>query len=93
MAALGIQGQKVVDVYGQVFVFTKINHDGGSNTVSVDQSADTVRVFPLDGQTTPTVSLGTADSNFQKDVTVSGGGSGACYVVTWHKTAVGSSKP
>lgn len=93
MAALGVSGQKVVDFYGQFFVFTKVNHDGGSNTVSVDQSADTVRVFPLDGQTTPTVSLGSSDSNFQKDVTVSGGGTGNCLVVTWHKTAVGSSKP
>lgn len=93
MAALGVQGQKVVEVYGQWFVYTKVSHDGGSNTVSVDQSADTVRVFPLDGQTAPTVSLGSADSNFLKDVTLSGGGSGSCYVVTWHKTAIGGSKP
>lgn len=93
MAALAIIGQKVVDFYGQYFVMTKVNHNGGSNTVSVDQSADTVRVFPLDGQTTPTVTLGSADSNNQKDVTVSGGDSGACLVVTWHKTAVASAKP
>ena len=92
MAALGILGQKVVDIYGQWFVFTRVSHDGGSNTVSVDQSADTVRVFPLDGQTTPTVTLGSSDSNFLKDVTVSGGGSGTCLVVTWHKTAVAGSK-
>jgi hypothetical protein len=93
MPALGIIGQKIVDVYGQQFVFTKVSHNGGSNTVSVDQSANTVVVVPLDGQTAPTVTLGSSDSStFQKDVTVSGGGSGACHVITWHKTAVGSSK-
>lgn len=93
MAALGIQGQKVVDIYGQWFVFTKVSHNGGTNTVSVDQSAASVNVFPLDGQSAPTVTLESdGGSDFMKDVTVTGGGTGSCYVVTWHKTAVASSK-
>lgn len=94
MAALGIIGQRFVEGHGRrMYVVTSVRHDGGSNTVSVDQSASAVQVFALDGQTAPTVSLGSADSNNQKDVTVSGGGSGVVDVWTYHGTNVASSKP
>ena len=93
MAVLAILGQKQVEGLGRrQYVITQVRHDGGSNTVSVDQSADIVRAVPTDGQTTPTVTLGDADSDFLKQVTVSGGGSGLVDVITYHKTAVGSSK-
>lgn len=93
MAALGILGQKHVEGLGKrMYVITQVRHDGGSNTVSVDQTADQVRAVAIDGQTAPTVTLGSSDSNFQKDVTVSGGGSGIVDIITYHKTAVASSK-
>jgi len=93
MASLGILGQKQVEGLGRrQYVITQVRHDGGSNTVSVDQSADIVRAVPTDGQTAPTVTLGSSDSDFQKNVTVSGGGSGLVDVITYHQTAVAGSK-
>lgn len=93
MAALAILGQKQIEGQGRrQYVFTNVQHDGGSNTVSVDQTAEQVRVVSLDGQTAPTVTLGSSDSDFQKNVTVSGGGSGRVDIITYHSTAVGSSK-
>ena len=94
MAALAILGQKQVRTrYDRNYLMTEVRHDGGTNTVSVDQSATVVAVLPLEGQTAPTVSLGSADSNNQKDITLTGGGSGRVELVTLNGIAVASSKP
>jgi hypothetical protein len=94
MAALAILAEKQIEASGKrQYVVHTVRHDGGSNTVSVDQSASAVAVFPLDGQSAPTATVGSADSNNQKDVTLSGGGSGQVDVWTYHSTAVASSKP
>lgn len=93
MAALAILGQKQVEGLGKrQYLITQVLHDGGSNTVSVDQSAFSVVVVPTSGQTAPTAVLGASDSDFQKNVTLTVGGQGYVDVITYHQTAVASSK-
>ena len=94
MASLAVLGQKqIVGLGVRNYVITQVYHDGGSNTVTLDQTASVVRVFPLDGQTAPTVSLGTADSStFLQTVTLSGGTAGNVDLVTAHGAAVASVK-
>ena len=99
MAALAILGQKqIVGLGGRNYVITQVQHDGGTNTVSVDQTASQARAYPVNGQTSPTVTLGTATTDptsasyAMVDVTLTGGGSGVVDVVTAHGAAVGSSK-
>lgn len=94
MATLAVLGQKQTRTrYDRNYLMTEVRHDGGTNTVSVDQSATQVAVIPLEGQTAPTATLGSADSNNQKDVTLTGGASGRVEVITLHGSAVASSKP
>jgi len=94
MAALAILGQKQIEgLSKRQYVVSNVLHDGLTNTVSVDQSAQSVTVTALDGQTAPTATLGTASSTtFLKDVTLTGGGTGRVDVWTYHGIAVGSSK-
>jgi hypothetical protein len=94
MAALAIQDQKIVRGLGNSnFVITRVRHDGTAvGTFSVDQSATYVRVIPLEGQTAPTVTIGSSgDSNFLKEVNVNGL-AGLCDVLTYHQGNVASSK-
>jgi hypothetical protein len=74
----------------------RVRHDGGSNTIEVDQSANQVYGFAVDGQAAPTTTLtdSTGDTTtFLKTVTISGGGSGLVDVTVWHPGPVASVKP
>lgn len=77
------------------FIVSLIDAYSSANgdSVLVDQSATQVQSFHLGGGTAPTVSLGSADANFEKTVTVSGGSSGKVAVVTYHPGGASSSKP
>ncbi len=83
----------VVEVFGGFYKFSRINVTSGvDQTFLVDQSATKVSVVaPASGA--PTASLGSADSNFEKTVTLSGGSSGSVTVVTTHTGTPASSKP
>lgn len=77
------------------FIATNVDSYSASNGDSflVDQSATQVAAFHLAGGTAPTVSLGSADANFEKTVTLSGGSNGDVVVVTYHPGGASSSKP
>jgi hypothetical protein len=75
------------------FVFTILDAYTSGDTVLVDQTADSVETFHLGGGTKPTASLGSADSNFEKTVTLTGGSSGKVVVVTYHPNGAASTKP
>lgn len=96
MAELGIIGQKNMAGlgYDSNYQVTRVRHDGGVNTVEVDQSASSVVAFARDGQVVSTVSLESSgdSTTFLKTVTLTGGGSGLVDVVTLHGSAIASSK-
>lgn len=95
---MSVQGQQVVQHGANFFVLTQINYTGGTmnSAAHVDQSAIQPVVIHMDGGTAPNVALGSVDSNFNKPINLTDGGSattGRVMVVTYHVGAVGSVKP
>jgi len=95
MAALAILKQKVMlGLDNASYVVTQVRHDGTTaGTYTIDQSAQAVGIVPLDGQTVPSVSLGSegSSSTFLKTVTINGL-TGLCDVLTRHQGAISSVK-
>lgn len=95
MAELAVLGQRFMSgLENNTYVLTRVRHDGGSNTVEIDQTASGVQVFAVDGQSAPTATLEASgdSSTFLKTVTISGGGSGRVDLVTRHAGNVASVK-
>lgn len=91
MALLANLSQDIFDDRtGNFFVITRVNHDGGSNTVEVPNGITTqtnqVAVIPEDdGDTAPSVSSVTqAAYPGAATVALSGGSSGVFRVITRH---------
>lgn len=77
------------------FIVSLIDSYSSANgdSVLVDQTASQAVVVHLGGGTAPTASLGAADANFEKTVTLSGGSNGKVAVITYHPGGASSSKP
>lgn len=75
------------------YVFLTLDSYVTGDTVLVDQSANQVAAFHLGGGTAPTASLGSADANFEKTITLTGGTSGKVVVVVYHPNGAAGSKP
>lgn len=88
MAALLPQAEKNFEFSGRIYKLTKIAYDATEVTFKVDQSAETaVAVLPASGA--PTITLGAADSNFEKTVTLAAGSAaGTVIIVTAHGSTV-----
>jgi len=91
MALLAILSQELCDdKSGNVFAITRVNHDGGTNTVEVPSGISTatnqVAVIPEDDSlTAPTVSsVSQAAYPSSATVTITGGGAGHFRLVTRH---------
>lgn len=88
MANNQIEGQKILDTTRDgALVLTTIMHGGttADSTFQVDQSCNEIlSVRSRNGGTNPTATLGTASTGL-KTITVSGGRSGKCDVITRHQ--------
>lgn len=83
-------GEKYFSWGSQVYMFTEIVHTSGtSSTFKVPQTASAV-VGVAGDNTAPSASLGSADSNGEKTVTLTGGQSGTFYVITRHPNGLAS---
>lgn len=88
-----ILSETVIEAFGQNYKISRVSYSGSSSTFLVDQSATGVAVIsPVSGG--PSVSIGSADSNFEKTVTLAAGGaSGTVTVIITHSGTVASTKP
>ena len=87
-------GEQAFEAFGRFYKIVRINHSSGADTTFlVDQSASAVAVIePASGG--PTASLGSADANFEKTVTLTGGAAGLTTVVIAHAGGtIASTKP
>jgi hypothetical protein len=91
---MSVPTEKFVSFEGRNFKLHSVPYDGSTTTFKTDQSATAVAVIePASSQ--PTVSLGAADSDFLKTVTVAAGGQslgGAITVIIAHGLTIASRK-
>jgi hypothetical protein len=77
---MSIVSENVVEFSGKFYKITRISYDGTATTYKVDQSAiNAVALEPASGA--PSVSLGAADSSFEKTVTLAAGSTAATITV------------
>lgn len=91
---MSVLSESVVEVDGTQYKFSKVQHTAGTaSTFKVDQSAVSV-VIAKPSSGAPSVSLGSADSNFEKTVTLAAAGSsGLVTVMTTHSGTAAGTKP
>lgn len=90
-----IVGQKILDkVSDGTIVLTTVMHSGPTNSsFQIDQSASEIlSVRSRNGGTNPTATLGSASTGL-KTITISGGRSGLCDVLTKHAGGLASFQP
>lgn len=83
-----IKGQKELATNGpETYVLTTVHHSAtNGSSFSIDQTAESVvSAKPKSGGPDPTATLGSADSNGLKTVTLTGGRSGEVEVITLHR--------
>lgn len=81
-----IKGQKNLYTFGsENYVLTTVEHSASNgSSFSIDQSANSIVAAKSKNGSDPTSTLGSADSNGLKTVTLSGGASGEVEVITRH---------
>lgn len=78
MALLAPLSQNIAYFDNFHFSIVRVNHDGGTNTLTVPRGGESVGALPATGKTAPTVTIsGTT-------VTLTGGANAAVFIVTRH---------
>ena len=92
---MAVISEHIVEFSGRFYKISRVTYGGASTTFLVDQNADGVAsIDPSSGA--PAATIGAADSNFEKTVTLAAGGSstaGVVTVITTHSGTPSGVKP